>query len=65
MPRKDYVALANAFAESRPFVAKRSTAIQRAQYAIWHTTRAEIMRALSADNPRFDRERFISATEQL
>lgn len=64
MTRKDYVALADAFARTRPNpltvdVGKPAITL-RAQ---WNVTRDAVASVLQADNPRFDRARFIRATE--
>ena len=64
MSRKDYIKIAAAFAQTRPYVAARSTKQQRACYAVWHALRGHIMAVLQADNPNFDRYRFIDATEE-
>jgi len=61
--RNNYNALAEALAATRPHLPARSTKLQRAQYEVWHETRGHIMAVLQADNPRFDRERFIATTE--
>lgn len=63
MTRKDYIALAAAFAVTRPYVAKRSTHEQRVAYEVWHHTRSQIMQVLAADNYNFNRSCFIDATE--
>lgn len=63
MSHKDYIALATALRSTRPYVARRSTREQRATYKCWHNTRGCIMAVLAADNPNFDRQRFIYATE--
>ena len=56
MTRKDYEAIARAIARSRGHWA----AVDIAVHAIEATTE-QIAIALAADNPRFDRERFIAA----
>lgn len=65
MTRKNYIALAAAFNYSRPYIATRSTRQQRAQMQTWHEIRGKVMQVLAADNPRFDRQRFLEATEKL
>ena len=64
MSRKDYIEFAAMFAETRPYVAKRSTKEQRAIYELWHELRSKTMDLLQHDNLRFDRQRFITATEK-
>jgi hypothetical protein len=64
MTRKHYIAFAEALRTSRPYIANRSTREQRACTQIWQNTRFQIMNVLAADNPHFDRHRFIEATEK-
>ena len=66
MTRKDYTLLASALAKSRPLIPRwdaqhRNT--QQAAFQTWHETRECIMEVLQANNPAFNRERFIAATE--
>jgi len=75
MTRKHYVALAKALALSRPTIAAhtRTSAVGNntfvnhitfdAMLVQWIADREVLMGTLNADNPRFDRERFIAATE--
>ena len=58
MTRKDYRALAAGFASTEPPPAAEWHRHQ------WETDIQGIARVLAADNPRFDRERFIDACEQ-
>ena len=53
MHKKDYVAIARAFAETRPGIVKTEGSWVRAMRAIADHC--------EADNPRFNRERFVSA----
>jgi hypothetical protein len=64
MTRKDYVLLADAFSECRPYVAARSTREQRACFDTWHNCRAAVMEVLKQDNPNFNRAKFVEATEK-
>ena len=61
MTRKDYEKLAAALAKTRP--ERGSYSDPSAEFAQWVTTRNAVTHALSADNPRFDRGRFLVATE--
>ncbi len=64
MTPQNYSALAAALASTRPYVnISRSTNEQRSCYALWRKTRARIMIALRIDNPHFDRDQFLDATE--
>lgn len=58
MTRKDYVRLAAGFASVEPFPEAQQRHLQ------WEIGIHEIARVLAADNPRFDRERFLEACEQ-
>ena len=64
MTRKDYAFLAADLASCRPYIAKRSTREQRACYDVWHRARWAVVQALQADNPSFDKDKFIEATEK-
>lgn len=73
MTRKDYIELAAALARTRPNgrqitpedeADEQENATSRAYMAQWRVTRDAIMGVLQADNERFDRIRFIRATEQ-
>jgi len=57
MTRKDYVALAEAIAGAFP-ITENSTPI-----IAWRLTMEAIADVLAADNPRFDRERFVKACQ--
>ena len=59
MTRKDYIAIADALAQTRPV-----EDLSPDQWDQWDNDRATIAVVLSADNPRFDRERFYTATEK-
>lgn len=59
MTRKDYVKLAAAFQRVRPPKGYPYSI----QILAWEQARASIMQTLDEDNPRFNRERFIKATE--
>ncbi len=73
MTRKDYVALAAALAQTRPTEEDytRHSAVGNntmfdgishgAALVAWTTTRDSIADTLRADNPRFDRSRFLTA----
>ena len=59
MTRKDYLVIADALAESRPMWAEN----RAARTAQWVDTVDCMARALAHDNPRFDVERFLMATQ--
>lgn len=73
MTRKDYIALARAFAQSQPTVADftrtspdgQNTFVNGiahdAAYAAWSNAIRAVADVLEADNPRFDRLRFLYA----
>jgi hypothetical protein len=58
MTKKDYILIAKALRESRLYCETESQrrGVQRAELTI--------ARALKADNPRFDRERFLEACKE-
>ena len=58
MTRKDYVAIAEAFADSRP-----SAVTTPVQFYQWEDTRNKVANVFAEDNPRFDRQRFYKACE--
>lgn len=60
MTRKDYVALAKAFAESRPDDGEAGSC-DRYGYEVWYRVFELVADVLEADNPRFDRLRFAYA----
>ena len=62
MSRKDYIRIAAALAESRPAAHMAEHIAVHAQWQ-WTKTRDALVTMLAADNGRFDRERFIRATE--
>lgn len=59
MTRKDYVAIARAFAATRP----PRTRVNLEDDFQWDEDRRAIVRVLAADNSRFDEERFLAACE--
>jgi hypothetical protein len=67
MTRKDYVAIAAALARTRPDPQVspdgQNTFFDGIKGRQWAVTRDAIIGALQADNPRFDRVRFVRATE--
>lgn len=58
MTRKDYVALAAGLASVRPVDTDGTP------YETWQDCRSAVAQVLHADNPRFDWQRFIIATER-
>ena len=69
MTRKDYAVIAEALASVKP---KSTEALVttvpdewRGRLYQWHDTLAALRDALQADNPRFDRSRFIAAAKGL
>lgn len=65
MSKKDYQAIARAIHEARQTVAHedaRIAAPSATNYLMAHV-QENIARALAADNPRFDRARFLEACE--
>ena len=69
MTAKDYRALAAALARTRPdpkvyqWEGVTNTVTDGISRGLWDRTRDAIADALAADNPRFDRSRFVTATE--
>jgi len=61
MTRKDYVAIAEAFATTKPETADNVQA-REARYQ-WKLVMTEIADVFADDNPRFDRDRFYTACE--
>ena len=55
MTRKDYILIARALRESRPGIGYERNLLA------WEGTCIRMADALAADNPRFDRERFMRA----
>lgn len=55
MTAKDYVAIAKAFAETKPYVLDSEEAYQ------WYTDTDAIADVFAADNSRFDHKRFLRA----
>jgi len=58
MTRKDYELIASALNASMP------DPDWFAEMSAWRAARDKIANELQIDNPRFDRERFVAATEQ-
>jgi len=69
MTRKDYVAIAEAIAESRyhwlDTMDEKSVSKADAFRAGIEAVRSEIGRVLAADNIRFDRDRFYAACDEM
>ena len=68
MTRKDYVAIAEAIAESRShWVSMDEKPVSKADAfrAGIESVRSEIARVLAADNSRFDRDRFYAACDEM
>ena len=68
MTRKDYVAIAEAIAESRyHWLAMDEKSVSKADAfrAGIEAVRSEIGRVLAADNIRFDRDRFYAACDEM
>jgi hypothetical protein len=68
MTRKDYVGLADAFARTRPERPEHPAetpldGLRNGWREQWLVTRDAVASVLQYDNPRFDRARFIRATE--
>lgn len=57
MTRKDYVALAGAFARSRKIAALNG----EKALLTWANCVGNVCDTLAADNPRFDRDQFVEA----
>jgi len=60
MTSKDYNKLAEIFASTFPSHSEEFEA-----YSVWHEIRGQLMEMLQADNPRFDRQKFIEASEEV
>jgi hypothetical protein len=65
MSKKDYVKLAAALANARPHSTKRNRrwTVDPMENAVWRDCCTLIADTLANDNPKFDRARFIAATE--
>jgi len=64
MTRKDYVALAEALHGAKPVpMAYQSAEAWEIGNVYWRECMIAISDVLAADNPRFDRERFIKACQ--
>jgi len=67
MTRKDYVALADAFAQTRPIGNPSDPSLRgrifQHRMSQWLLDRDLVAIKLQRDNPRFDRARFVRATE--
>lgn len=66
MTRKDYVALAGALHKAQPTDGRSTRGMLYAsdyEHKQWTMDVAEIANVLAADNPRFDRERFLRAAQ--
>ncbi len=63
MTRKDYVALAEALHSAQ--VSSETITFKGHDWAqaVWEDCRDQIADVLAADNPRFDRERFVRACQ--
>lgn len=61
MTRQDYIIIAAALARTRPALPPVFRETPQARQ--WLVTRDAVIGALRADNPRFDRVRFVRATE--
>lgn len=61
MTRKDYVALAEAFAKTRPYDGLDQTQADGIAFLAWYEAFCAVADVLEADNPRFDRLRFAHA----
>lgn len=61
MTRKDYVLIAEAFADAGTDADKHGDDDQRARFWGLHTAATYIADGLVQDNPRFDRARFMAA----
>lgn len=59
MTRKDYIAIAEALAKTRP-----NPVTTPVQWYQWEADRAAIADVLAADNSRFNRQRFYDTTEK-
>lgn len=57
MTKKHYIQIANVLALTRP----KKTLVC---YANWYEIRERLADILASDNPRFDRQKFIDATEE-
>ena len=55
--KKDYVAIAKAFASTRPVVGTVA-------YAVWLDTLVEVSAVFKASSPRFDYDRFTKACKE-
>lgn len=63
MTRKDYVALAEALSLTEPSKSVDSQGVITPQWHVWLVTVDSIANTLAADNPRFDRDRFLKACQ--
>lgn len=61
MSRKDYVALAEAFNHSRPFIRTGTEAEDEAMLAQWRNDVRAVAVVLKHDNPQFNHAKFLAA----
>ena len=61
MTRKDYILIAAALKESRSHIASPNASLRDARSETLDVTVGRLAEALASDNPRFDRERFLTA----
>ena len=63
MTKKDYSIIAAVLAKTRPDDVLRAQGVCTPSRSLWAYTVCEMADALKLDNARFDRSRFIAATE--
>ena len=66
MTRKDYIAIADALAQTRPDSTMLDPIVVKESVEIWDQwlrDRRRVADVLASDNPRFDRQRFYDACE--
>lgn len=66
MTKKDYVKLAAVFANRKPSTGEPSVRKNPSpDWVMWNVLRFDVADVLSSDNPKFDLEKFIVATNAV
>jgi hypothetical protein len=61
MTRKDYIAIAKTIADERPYILRENKLLDREVSATLDSVAMNLAEMLQRDNPRFDRDKFLTA----